>query len=117
MAVRQVKIVTDSTCDLPRERCDDLGITVVPLNVHFGEVVYRDQVDLDSEQFLRLLAKSGETPKTSGPSAGLFEETYARLGADRSPVVSIHLSGKLSGTIRSAEMAREAVRSRCVVDV
>jgi DegV family protein with EDD domain len=115
--MRQVRIVTDSTCDISVEQCVDQGITVVPLNVHFGEVVYRDQVDLDSDQFLRMLAKSGEMPKTSGPSAGLFEETYLRLGADGSPVVSIHLSGKLSGTVRSAEMARESVRSSCVVDV
>jgi DegV family protein with EDD domain len=115
--MRRVKIVTDSTCDLPRELCDERGIHVVPLNVHFGEVVYRDQIDLDADQFLKLLARSGEAPKTSGPSPGLFEETYLRLGSDGSPIVSIHLSGKLSGTIRSAELARDAVRARGLVDV
>ena len=115
--MRRVRIVTDSTCDLPRDICEDNGITVVPLNVHFGEVVYRDQVDLDSDQFLRLLARSGEMRKTSQPSVGLFEQVYLQNGADGSQIVSIHLYGKLSGTIRSAEIARESVRSRCVVDV
>jgi DegV family protein with EDD domain len=115
--MRQVRIVTDSTCDLPLPLCDELGITMVPLNVHFGEVVYRDQFDLDSDQFLRLLAKSAELPKTSQPAAGVFEETFSRLGADGSAVVSIHISSKLSGTLHSAEMAREALRSRCQVEV
>ncbi len=115
--MQQVRIVTDSTCDLPAALCLEKRIQVVPLNVHFGEVVYRDNVDLDSDQFLRMLSKSGELPKTSQPSAGLFEQTYLRSGGDGSPIVSIHLSGKLSGTIRAAAMARDAVRSRCVVDV
>src|SRR5712692_6025428 len=115
--MRRVRIVTDSTCDLPLSLCTEMGITIVPLNVHFGEVVYRDQIDLDSDQFLRLLAQTPELPKTSQPAAGLFEETFARLGADGSSIVSIHLSSKLSGTIHSAEMAREALRSRCVVEI
>jgi DegV family protein with EDD domain len=115
--MRQVRIVTDSTCDLPLALCEEMGIIMVPLNVHFGEVVYRDQIDLDSDQFLRLLAKNADLPKTSQPASGLFEETYARLCADGSEVVSIHLSSKLSGTLHSAEIARDALRSRCIIDV
>lgn len=113
----QVRIVTDSTCDLPRSIVDELGIVVVPLNVHFGERVYRDGVDLDCAQFFELLAKNAELPKTSQPATGLFEEAYNRLAADGSPVVSIHLSGKLSGTFHSASLARDAVRHRCMVEV
>jgi DegV family protein with EDD domain len=115
--MRQVRIVTDSTCDLPLAMCEDLGIAVVPLNLHFGEVVYRDLYDLDSDQFLRLLAKSPDLPKTTQPAPARFEETYLRLGSDGDQIVSIHLSSKLSGTMHSAEMARDAVRSRCFVDV
>jgi DegV family protein with EDD domain len=115
--MRQVRIVTDSTCDLPLPLCDELGITVVPLNVHFGEAVYRDQFDLNTERFFKLLADSPELPKTSQPATGLFEEAYLRLAADGSSIVSIHLSSKLSGTLHSAEMARDAVRSRALVDV
>jgi DegV family protein with EDD domain len=115
--MRQVRIVTDSTCDLPLPLCESLGIAVVPLNVHFGEVVYRDQLDLDSDQFFRLLAKSEELPKTSQPAPILFEEAYRELTADGSSVVSIHLSGKLSGTIRSAQLARDSLRNRGQIEI
>jgi DegV family protein with EDD domain len=115
--MRQVKIVTDSTADLPSSTCERLGITVVPLNVHFGEAVYRDQVDLDSDQFFSLLARSAELPKTSQPAPGRFEEAYRQLGADGSQIVSIHLSSKLSGTLHSAELARDAVRAMTQVEV
>lgn len=115
--MRQVRIVTDSTCDLPLPRCESLGITVVPLNVHFGDVVYRDQYDLDSDQFFRLLAKSTELPKTSQPAPLSFEEVYRDLTADGDAVVSIHLSGKLSGTLRSAQLARDSLRNRNQIEV
>ena len=85
--MRQVRIVTDSTCDLPLALCEELGITMVPLNVHFGEVVYRDQFDLDSDHFLMLLSQHSQLPKTSQPASGLFEETYAQLGADGCSIV------------------------------
>ncbi|HLH72660.1 MAG TPA: DegV family protein [Chloroflexota bacterium] len=110
-------IVTDSTCDLPASVCESLGISVVPLNVRFGEVVYRDGVDLESSQFFKLLANYQELPKTSQPSSGLFEETYASLCAEGKSVVSIHLSSKLSGTLHSAEVARDALRAHCQIEV
>lgn len=115
--MRQVHIVTDSTCDLPLSLRESLGITVVPLNVHFGETVYRDQLDLDSDQFFRLLAQSPELPKTSQPAPILFEDAYRELTADGSSVVSIHLSSKLSGTMRSAESGREALHNRGQVEI
>lgn len=115
--MRHVRIVTDSTCDLPLSLCESLGIVVVPLNVHFGEVVYRDQFDLDSDQFFRLLAKSAELPKTSQPAPLLFEESYRSLTGEGNAVVSIHLSSKLSGTCRSAQLARDSLRNRGQIEV
>src|SRR5437870_4152599 len=115
--MRPVRIVTDSTSDLPLALCDELGIAVVPLNLHFGEVVYRDQYDLDSDEFLKLLAKSPDRPKTTQPAPSRFEETYDGLCTEGGQIVSIHLSSKLSGTMHSAELARDAVRARCFVDV
>lgn len=113
----QVRIVTDSTSDLSSAVCDELGISQVPLTVFFGEVAYRDRVDLDSDQFFRMLAKSGELPKTSQPSPARFEETYRRLAADGSEIVSIHLSARLSGTVRAAEIARDTLRGKARVEV
>lgn len=97
--------------------CTRYGITIVPLNVRFGEQVYRDAVELTPRQFFQMLEHSSELPKTSQPPVGEFEETYQRLGADGLSIVSIHLSSKLSGTVRSAEMARDAVRGHCAVEV
>jgi len=115
--MRPVRIVTDSTCDLPRAVCEELHIVVVPLNVYFGKRVYRDGVDLSAEQFFQLLAQSPEVPKTSQPASGLFEDAYSQLASEGSAIVSIHLSAKLSGTVRSASVARDALRSRCSVEV
>ena len=63
--MRSVAIVTDSTCDLPMDLCTRYGITVVPLNVRFGEQVYRDAVELTPRQFFQMLERSSELPKTS----------------------------------------------------
>lgn len=115
--MRRVRIVTDSTCDLPRSVREELGIEVVPLNVHFGDQIYRDGVDLDSAQFFEKLATSPELPRTSQPSPGVFEETYRRLAGEGVSVVSIHLSAKLSGTFQSACLARDALRARCKIEV
>jgi DegV family protein with EDD domain len=105
-----VRIVTDSTADIPKEQADALGITVVPLTVFFGEEAYLDGVELDSAGFYRKLAASKELPRTSQPSPAKFQEAYARLideGADA--IISVHLSGKLSGTYQSACAARDGL--------
>ena len=63
-----VRIVTDSTADIPKEQANALGITVVPLTVFFGDEAYLDGVELDSVGFYRKLAASKELPRTSQPS-------------------------------------------------
>ncbi len=67
-----VKIVTDSTADLPSQVVEKLGITVVPLNVRFGEEVYRDGIDLTTEQFYEKLQHSKTLPTTAVPSPSVF---------------------------------------------
>jgi DegV family protein with EDD domain len=104
-----VHIVTDSTADLPQQIADAYGITVVPLKVMFGMDTYRDKVDITEDEFYTRLTSSRDTPKTSQPSSGEFEDVYRRLLADGSPVLSVHLSAKLSGTLNSARTAAAAV--------
>ncbi|CAA9558765.1 MAG: DegV family protein [uncultured Thermomicrobiales bacterium] len=113
----RVAIVTDSTADLPPEIARRAGITVVPLNVHFGDEVFRDGVDLTTGDFLRRLGSSDRLPTTSQPSAGLFTETYRRLATDHDAIVSVHISGKLSGTVGAATIARDDVASEVAVEV
>lgn len=102
----RVGLVTDSTCDLGPEVLAELDVRLVPLKVLFGNESFYDWTELRPEQFYEKLAVSPVLPKTSQPSPAEFLATYRALadeGCDS--VVSIHLSGELSGTISSAVMA------------
>jgi DegV family protein with EDD domain len=103
---KTVKVVTDSTSDLPRELAEFHDIEVIPLRLTFGSDIYRDGIDLGRDRFYRMLAESAELPTTSQPSPGEFSEVYERIfnRGDRESVVSIHLSAKLSGTFNSAQI-------------
>lgn len=108
-----IKIVTDSTCDLPAEFYRQYDIAVVPVNIQFGTDSYLDAVTIDSTTFYRKIDELGVLPKTSQPSAGQFEECYSRLAeAGATDIVSIHVTAKLSGTYQSAELAKEMVADR-----
>ncbi len=104
-----VRIVTDSTADLTPEQQRAAGITVVPLNVHFGDQVFRDHVDLTTDEFFRRLKASSQLPRTSQPSVGAFEAAYRKLLEGGDEIVSVHLSSKVSGTFNSALMAAQSV--------
>lgn len=104
-----VSVVTDSTADIPKSLLANSGIIVVPLNVHFGDEVLRDGIDIDSDQFFRRLAQSTRLPTTSQPSSGAFEEAYRPLLERGHEIVSIHLSARLSGTVSSALTAANAL--------
>jgi fatty acid kinase fatty acid binding subunit len=105
-----VRIVTDSTADIPPEQAKASGITIVPLTVFFGDEAYLDGIELDSVSFYSKLQASKDLPRTSQPSPAAFQEAYIRLineGADA--ILSVHLSSKLSGTYQSACTARDTL--------
>lgn len=104
-----VKVVVDSTSDVPRNLAEELGITVVPLSVHFGDETYLDWVELTPLEFYDLLETSPHHPRTSPPSPSDFARVYEELAADGSSLVSIHISSALSETVKSAEMGRAMV--------
>jgi len=112
-----VRIVTDSTSDLPEEVVQDFGIAVVPLHIHFGEETFEDGVTISKDTFYQRLTTESNLPKTSAPSAGAFTETYESLAADTNEIVSIHISSKLSATHQSALLGKEDVKSDCRVEV
>lgn len=112
-----IRIVTDSTCDLPAHVVERLGITVVPLTVFFGDEALLDGVEIDSQAFYERLKGPGASPRSSQPSVDLFQGAYERLSADGSEIVSIHLSSKLSGTLNAASVAREVVKDSAHVDL
>jgi DegV family protein with EDD domain len=113
-----VRVVTDSACDLPVARAEELGIEIVPLTIRFGSEEFVDRVELTNEQFWQKVATSDVLPETAAPSAGAFEETFRRLadeGADG--IVCISLSSRLSATMQSAQLAAKALKGTVPVEV
>jgi DegV family protein with EDD domain len=115
--VPRIAIVTDSTADLPPALSEPLGIRIVPLNVHFGEQVFRDQVDLSTAAFMERLTSSAVLPKTSQPSPGAFAAVFEALAKDHDGIISIHISGKLSGTVQSAQLAKTQIATHIPIEV
>lgn len=111
-----VHIVTDSTCDLPRQLAEEFGITVVPLTVSFGDEAHLDGVDIGADEFYERLAASPGLPRTSQPSVERFRQVYQSLGPG-AEIVSIHLSARLSGTLNSASIAREQLEGEVRVEL
>ncbi|MHB0868586.1 MAG: DegV family protein [Chloroflexota bacterium] len=105
----KVRIVTDSTADIEDGDIERLGISVVPLNVHWNDKTYRDKVDLSIDEFYRKLREEKGAPRTSQPSVGQFEQLYRGLLEEAAGIVSIHISGKISGTCNAAQVAAQLV--------
>jgi DegV family protein with EDD domain len=103
-----VKIVTDTTCDLPDHIIADLEVTVVPLYINAGQESYLDGVDMSREEFYQRLPFFEHHPQTASPGPEMFREVYERLadeGAEE--ILSIHISVSLSGTLNTAQLAAE----------
>ena len=109
-------IVVDSTADLPDYLANDPNISMVPLTVYFGEEAFLDWVELKPEAFYERLKTSPVLPRTSQPSAGAFLDRYKALRQRYERVYSVHLSGKFSGTVASAEVAQSQIDGVRVVD-
>lgn len=117
-SLSQVRIVTDSTADIPAVIREALGIAMVPLKVHFGADTYRDQMDMDADTFFAKLAGSPVLPTTSQPSPVQFVETFKQLLEEsEGPIVSIHLSSGLSGTYQSAVLAKSMMEDDADITV
>ena len=112
-----VKIVTDSSADLPAQITEELGITVVPLYVRFGSELLRDRVDIFEDDFLRRLQNDPVHPSTTQPTPEDFAGVYRKLAPEADGIVSIHISEKLSGTCNSAVQAKGIVEVNCPIEV
>lgn len=103
----RVVVVTDSSAYIPSTALGGLNIPVIPLWLIWGEERFRDGVDIDPPTFYRRLQESTTFPTTSQPSAGEFVDFFRQVGAGAEAIVGVFISSKLSGTIPSAEAARE----------
>lgn len=110
-----IKIVTDSTCDLPPELIDQHGITVVPCYINMGGKSYLDGIELSREEFYARLPLYDPPPTTSAPGIAAFVEKYEQLIAEgASGIISVHISAKLSNIVNVARLAAEIVTTKPV---
>jgi len=112
-----VKIVTDSASDLPSQVVRELGITIIPVVLRWGEQLYRDGVDLTSQQFYERLKSSKVPPGTSVPSPGTFAEAYDWLAEETDEILAIIHSARLSGTYNVALQSVGLMKRKCRVEL
>ena len=104
-----VRIVTDSSADLPADLVQQHGITVLPCYVLVDDQTFKDGVEIKPDDFYRRLQADGRFPTTAQPTVADFQEVYRGLAGQGDQVLSIHVSGKLSGTLNSAEQAKASL--------
>jgi DegV family protein with EDD domain len=112
-----VKIVTDSCADIPPQLAKELGISIVPVYLRFGEEVLRDLVDISQDEFYRRLMQGPIHPNTTAPAPQDFTDVYRDLGKTADGILSIHVSSKLSGTYNSALLGKKAVGNICPIEI
>lgn len=101
----KIKIVTDSTVDLSEEDIQKYNIHVVPLSISIDGENFLDRVNISPSEFMEKMKGSLELPKSSQPSVGEFLKVYEQYAEDGYEIVSIHMTGGMSGTVGSAEAA------------
>lgn len=117
--MEKVRIVTDSTADLPEEIIEKYHIKVIPLSLIIDGKVYYDKVDISNDEYYKKLVSCSELPTTSQPTPAEFLAAYNELIAEGAEsIVSIHLSSDLSGTVKGAQMTAQMVKDAeiCVID-
>jgi DegV family protein with EDD domain len=103
-----IAIITDTDCSLPLELSDQYNIRQVPINIHFGEQVFRTEIDIDDVQLFERIDKEGKLPTTSAPSPGQFSEAYQQaFDAGAEEVVCITVSSEVSATYAAALNAKD----------
>lgn len=107
----KVAVITDSTAYIPKELREEKNITMVPLNVVFGNEAYKEEIEITTEQFYEEMKSTERLPKTSQPAVGLFEEVYKKLAQDHDEIIVITLSSGISGTYQTAVSAATMVEN------
>jgi DegV family protein with EDD domain len=106
----------DTAGDMPDEWIEVYGIHTIPINIQFGERTYLSGVDMTNEEFYRLADESGTIPKTSQPTPQQFVNLYERIAKPGDSILSIHVTGKLSGTLHSAQLAARELAEKIRVE-
>jgi DegV family protein with EDD domain len=103
--MKRVRIVTDSTADIPDDLVEDLEIGIVYDYINFGTQSLRDKVDISRPEFYSRLESERETPTTASPGVGEFEEVYRKAGAPQVAIVALHPPAEFSALHNTAILA------------
>lgn len=112
-----IKIVTDSTSDIPREIAEELDIEIIPAIIQWNGETLRDGIDITPDEFYRRLTTSTTMPTTSQPAPGNFLKLYQSLATGCDGIVSIHISSKLSGVYQSALIAKQTMGTKLPIEI
>jgi DegV family protein with EDD domain len=112
-----VGIITDSVADLSPQLVKELGVSVVPLSVRFGEAVYRDGIDITPDQFYSKLKTSSVFPNTSVPSPADFVQVYDKVAEDTDEIVVILVTSRLSATYEVGRQSIAMMKRKCRVEL
>ncbi len=113
-----VRIDTDRACDISADDAEEWGIEIVPLSIRFGDDEFIDREELSVAEFWSRCVNMSTLPETAAPPPGQFEAAYRRLVDDGATgIVVIDLSGQLSATIQSAELAARSIADDVTIDV
>ena len=112
-----IRVVTDSSSDMPRDVAEQYGISVIPQKIIFGTEELRGGIDITGDEFYKRVSSSPALPTTSQASPGEFKELYESIAAGADGIVSVHVSGALSGTVNSARSGGDQAEIECPVEV
>jgi DegV family protein with EDD domain len=117
-SIPSVHIVTDSSCDLPEAIAGELGVTIVPLTIRFGDEEFIDREELSTAEFWSRCVNSDRLPETAAPGPGQFEQAYRNAAASgATAVVVVSLSSALSATMQSAQLAARTITADESIDL
>ncbi len=112
-----IRLVTDSASDIPPEFEKELDVTVVPLQIQFGNETYKDRVDLSAEEFYDKLQHSSILPSTAAPGPGIFAEVFDELASKTNEILGVFVSRKLSATYDAALQGIKLMKRKCRVEI
>ncbi len=112
-----IKIITDSTADLPAELAKEFGIKVVPAYLRFGDTVYRDRINFTDDEFYEKMLDGAVYPVTEPAIPDDFANAYQETNREADGIISVHISGKISATCNAALMGKKIANVDCPIEV
>lgn len=110
----KVNVLTDSTAYLPSSLLDKYQISTIPLTLIWGNETYQDGMDITPQKFYQRLQRSDTLPTTSQPSVESFKKKFHSLSTGASGIIAILISSKISGTVESAQQAKQEVQDQAI---